>query len=134
MPFEAWEPPAEAVRDLQSIARRIHALTVDRARERNRLQSITDIASASHVVVNDIEVNLRHLSRRIDELIRQAMKLVEGDKQLRAAYGHLTSVRDIAQKSAVLLLGELATLPDDMSVSRSLMRDSNQKSTSQAHL
>lgn len=116
MPFEAWKPPPEAVRNLQAIARRIHALTVDRARERNRLQSTTDSASASQVVVNDIEVNLRHLTRRIDELTRQATRLVESDEQLRAAYGHLVSVRGIAQKSAVLLLGELATLPDDMSV------------------
>jgi transposase len=116
MPFEAWKPPEEAVRDLQAIARRIHALTVDRAREKTRLQSITDSASASQVVVNDIEVNLRHLTRRIEELVRQATRLVESDEQLRAAYGHLVSVRGIAQKSAVLLLGELATLPDDMSV------------------
>jgi transposase len=116
MPFEGWEPPTEVVRDLQAIARRIQALTVDRARERNRLQSTTDSASASRVVVNDIEVNLRHLARRINELIRQATRLVESDEQLRAACGHLTSVRGIAQKSAVLLLGELATLPDDMSV------------------
>jgi transposase len=68
------------------------------------------------VVVNDIEVNLRHLTRRIEELVRQAMKLVSGSPHLRKAYGHLTSVRGIARKSAVLLLGELATLPDDMSV------------------
>lgn len=116
MPFTPWEPPAEAVRELQSIARRIQALTVDRAREKNRLQSTTDSASASRVVVNDIEVNLRHLSRRIDELTRQAVKLVNGSPRLRQAYGHLTSVRGIARKSAVLLLGELATLPKGMSV------------------
>lgn len=116
MPFEAWEPPTEAVRDLQAITRRVQALTVDRARERNRLQSVTDSASASHIVINDIEVNLRHLTRRIDELTRQAMKLVSGSPRLRKAYGHLTSVRGIARKSAVLLLGELAPLPDDMSV------------------
>ena len=116
MPFEAWEPPEEAVRDLQAIARRIQALTVDRAREKNRLQSTTDSVTASRVVANDIEVNIRHLTRRIDELTRQATRLVESDEQLRAAYGHLVSVRGIAQKSAVLLLGELALLPDDMSV------------------
>ena len=113
---------------------------VDRAREKTRLQSTTDSASASQVVVNDIEVNLRHLTRRIDELTRQATRLVESDEQLRAAYGHLVSVRGIAQKSAVLLLGELATLPDDMSVRQwvGITGDpptpaSTRKSTSRAH-
>lgn len=68
------------------------------------------------MVINDIEVNLRHLARRIKELVRQAMKHIEGAEGLRRAYGHLTSVRGIAQKSAVLLLGELAMLPAEMTV------------------
>jgi transposase len=101
---------------LQAIARRIEALTVEQTREKNRLQSVTESLSASAVVVNDIEVNLRHLARRIAELVRQAMKCIEGSTRLCRAYGHLTSVRGIAQKSAVLLLGELALLPKQMSV------------------
>lgn len=44
------------------------------------------------------------------------MKRIEGSERLRRAYGHLTSVRGIARKSAVLLLGELATLPEEMSI------------------
>lgn len=116
MPFCAWEPPEEAVASLQAIARRIQALTVEQTRERNRLRSILSSTSASAVVVNDIEVNIRHLGRRIAQLIRQAVKLVDGSARLRTAYGLLTSVRGIARKSAVLLLGELAMLPEGMSV------------------
>lgn len=116
MPFSSWEPPSDAVAELQAIARRIQALTVERSREKNRLTSLTDSATASHVVQNDIEVNIRHLTRRIDELVRQAMTVVHSSTVLTEAYSHLTSVRGIAQKSAVLLLGELAILPDDMSV------------------
>lgn len=44
------------------------------------------------------------------------MKLIDGSDQLRGAYGHLVSVSGIARKSAVLLLGELAMLPEDISV------------------
>lgn len=116
MPFRPWQPPEEAVAELQAIARRIQALTVEKAREKNRLKSVTQSRSASAVVVNDIEVNLRHLARRIAELVRQAMKCIEACEDLGRAYGHLTSVRGIAQKSAVLLLGELAMLPAQMSV------------------
>ena len=116
MPFTPWKPPEEAITELQAIARRIQALTIEQTREKNRLQSIRDSRSASEVVVNDIEVNLRHLARRITELVRQSMKRIEGSERLRRAYGHLTSVRGIARKSAVLLLGELATLPEQMSI------------------
>ncbi|MBB4090964.1 IS110 family transposase [Salinibacter ruber] len=116
MSFSPWEPPPEATRELRAIARRIQALTVERTREKNRLQSLTDSRSASSVVENDIEVNIRHLKRRINELLRQAMACVNSSEPLTKAYGHLTSVRGIAEKSAVLLLGELAMLPSDMSV------------------
>lgn len=66
--------------------------------------------------MNDIEVNIRHLSRRIAKLVRQSMRLVEGTETLLATYNRLTSVRGIAQKSALLLLGKLAMLQEGMTV------------------
>jgi len=68
------------------------------------------------VVTNDIEVTIRHLKRRIEELTRQAMKVIRRSASLRRAYSPVTSVRGIATKSAVQLLGELMVLPEDMSV------------------
>ena len=68
------------------------------------------------MVTNDIEVNLRHLQRRIDGMVRQALKVVAGSERLSKAYGHLASVRGIAEKSAVELLGELLCLPEGMTV------------------
>lgn len=116
MPFRAWSPPSGAVVALRSIARRIADLAVETARERNRLHAAGASQATSSVVVNDIKVNLRHLERRTDEMVRQAVKLVESHARLRRAFGHLTSVRGIAAKSAVQLLGELLVLPAGMSV------------------
>ena len=92
MSFSPWEPPPEATRELRAIARRIQALTVERTREKNRLQSLTDSRSASSVVENDIEVNIRHLKRRINELLRQAMACVNSSEPLTKAYGHLKTM------------------------------------------
>jgi len=116
MPFEPWEPPEEAARELRAITRRIQALTVERAREKNRLHAHQASRMASAVVTNDIEVNLRHLTRRIDELIRQALQVLRQSDNLHSAYRRLVSTPGIAQKSGILLLGELALLPKDMSV------------------
>lgn len=116
MPFEAWQPPDQAHRELQAITRRIQALTVERAREKNRLHAVASSQTASRVVINDIEVNLRHLTRRIDELLRQARKVVCASDPLQEAFEHLLSIPGVAHKSATLLLGEIALLPDDMSV------------------
>lgn len=116
MPFEAWEPPDEAYRELRAITRRIQALTVERAREKNRLHAVAASQTASRVVINDIEVNIRHLTRRIDELLRQARKVVCASDPLQEAFDHLRSIPGVACKSATLLLGEIALLPADMSV------------------
>jgi transposase len=77
MPFVAWQPPATHLLELRSIARRIAALVVERTRERNRLHALRATAEASAVVDNDIEVNVRHLERRIALLSAQAVALLD---------------------------------------------------------
>lgn len=114
MPFVVWGPPEEAVLELRAIARRIADLTVERSREKNRLSALRTSASHSRLVARDIGVNIRHLDRRIDRLVEQAVALVEEHAELSKAYGHLTSVKGIAAKSAVAILPELLVLPSDM--------------------
>jgi transposase len=114
MPFEPWSPPEAAVLELRAVARRIADLTVERAREKNRLSALRSSGAHSRLVAHDVEVNLRHLTRRIDRLVEQAVAMVEAHQGLSRAYGHLTSVRGVAAKSAVAILSELLVLPADM--------------------
>jgi transposase len=116
MEFVPWVPPAESVRALRAIARRLATLTAERASEQNRAHAAAASAATPAVVVNDIAVNVRHLQRRLAELHRQALALIENDLDLTRAYRHLTSVRGIAAISAIQLLGELLVLPADMTV------------------
>lgn len=114
MPFEAWSPPEPALVELRAMARRIADLTVERAREKNRLAALRSSEAHSRLVANDVEVNLRHLGRRIDRLVEQAVTLIQEHAALAKAYGHLTSVKGIAAKSAVAILPELLVLPAGM--------------------
>jgi transposase len=116
MPFVVWQPPAAEVLDLRGIARRIAALVVERTRERNRLHAVQATAAQLAVVVNDIEVNIRHLERRIELLTAEAVALISTHAGLHRAFERLTSVPGIATHSAVQLLPELLVLPDDMTV------------------
>lgn len=116
MEFVPWVPPAQPVRHLRAIARRIAALTVERTSEQNRAHAAAASAATPAVVVNDIAVNVRHLQRRTDALQRQALALIQTDPDLTQAYHHLISVRGIADTSAIHLLGELLVLPADMTV------------------
>lgn len=114
MPFEAWSPPDPALVELRAMARRIADLTVERAREKNRLAALRSSEAHSRLVANDVEVNIRHLGRRIDQMVEQAVALVQEHAALAKAYGHLTSVKGIAAKSAVSILPELLVLPAGM--------------------
>lgn len=114
MPFEPWSPPDETVLELRAMARRIADLTVERAREKNRLSALRSSQAHSRLVANDVEVNIRHLGRRIERLVEQAVALIMTHERLAKAYRHLTSVRGIAAKSAVLMLPELLVLPVGM--------------------
>jgi transposase len=116
MPFETWKPPAAHAFDLRAISRRIEALTKTATQEKNRLHAAVSFEEMSEVVRNDIEVNVRHLERRIELLRDQARELIAKHPDLERAFQHLTSVKGIATAAGIQLLAELAVLPSDMDV------------------
>ena len=61
-------------------------------------------------------MNIRHLDRRIDLLTKQAMKLADEHAGLAQSFRRVTTVKGIAKRSAVQILGELLVLPEDMNV------------------
>lgn len=116
MPFILWQPPSAEVLELQQIARRIQALIVERSREKNRLRVAMATVTTSAIVINDIEVNIRHLGRRINQLEKQALKRIAESAPMEQAHQHLTSVPGISHRSAVQLMAEILVLPKGLSV------------------
>lgn len=116
MEFRPWNPPTREKLELRALARRCYALTKLRTQEKNRLHAYESCEALPESVRNDIEVNIRHLDRRIAQLEKLAMDLVSRVPPLRQAMGHLVSVKGIAQTSALHILAELILLPEDMDV------------------
>jgi len=116
MPFEAWKPPEAHCFNLRAISRRIEALTKNATQEKNRLHAATTFDEMTDVVRNDIEVNIRHLERRIERLREQARELIREYPDLESAFLHLISVKGIAQAAGIQILAELSILPKDMDV------------------
>lgn len=104
-----WQPPRQAIWDLRAIARRTDVLTRQRAAERNRLH-----ASRSALISSDIEVNIRHLQRRIDQLQGKASEPIEHDNELLQTFTLITTISGIAEASAIRIMGEILMLPKDM--------------------
>ena len=68
------------------------------------------------LVRRDIEVNIRHIERRIEHLRDQALTLIGQHGALLQAFELLVSIKGIAEASAISILGELVVLPTDMTV------------------
>ena len=115
MPFVSWQPPRQAALALRAFARRIAALVKIRSQEKNRLHAAEHCREMPAAIRRDIEVNLRHLERRIQRLEEQAVDVVWEDRVLRHDLVVLTSIRGVARASALQILAELRVLPDDLS-------------------
>ena len=116
MPFKAWTPPDPECMDLRAISRRIEAMTKSATQEKNRLHAADAFDEISDVVRNDIQVNIRHLEKRIARLRDQALTLIASHPELARRFRHITSIKGIADAAGIQVLAEIAVLPDDMSV------------------
>lgn len=114
MPFVSWQPPRDAALALRAFARRIAALVKIRSQEKNRLHATEHCRELPAAIRNDIEVNLRHLDRRIQQLEEQAVDVVWADQMLRHDLVLLTSIRGVARASALQIVAELRVLPNDL--------------------
>ena len=116
MVFVTWTPPEAAILELRGMSRRMQALTTERSRERARLHQAHATRTTSAIVINDIEVNIRHLERRLEIMLEQAICAIRRQDKMSTAFELLTSIRGIAEKSAVMILPEILILPRGMSV------------------
>lgn len=114
MPFAAWQPPRAEVLSLRAIARRLAALTGQRTQAKNHLHAAKASCRTPTVVMKDIQLTIRQLEDQIDRLQSAALELIAQDEYLNEVLALLTSVKGIAETSAIQLMGELLVLPDDM--------------------
>jgi transposase len=114
MPFTAWQPPTPEILELQAINRRIVQLDTELTREKNRRHASEFAGVGADAIANDIEVNIRHLERRIERMHESGLQLVRGVPALATKLRHLVSTKGIAKASAMRLLAELLVLPDDL--------------------
>jgi transposase len=116
MPFRAWRRPAENTLAFWAIARRLEALTAQRAAEKNRQHA----AGLSHAmpaeVRREIARSLRFLERSIARLQQEAQRRIAADAQLQRRYELLCSIPGVGVVSALHTLAELALLPEDRDV------------------
>lgn len=112
--FRSWQAPADHLLALQGIGRRIYQLNAEKIRENNRLEAVEHQGKAGKLVAADLKKSIQQIETRIGTLEKAGMELVKEHPALGRAFELITSVRGIAARSALRLLGELLLLPSDM--------------------
>lgn len=116
MDFLAWQPPSSKALELRTLTRHLNTLTEQRAAEKNRRHALSRGLSAGKAAQRSLERHIRWLDREIQKLEAQALAIVKQQPELHESFKILCSVRGIAQRSAIKILGEICLLPPGMSV------------------
>jgi transposase len=115
MDFVAWTRPSNEKIALRGYARRIHALTKQKAAAKNQLHALTATAQTPKSVLKDANLAITQLEKRIDSLTAAALVLIDKHPELKRVLHLLIDIKGIAETSAIALMGELLLLPPDLS-------------------
>jgi transposase len=115
MPFEPWTEPDLACRQLRTIMRQVRALLKAQVSLQNQLAAVSATRLTPASVVRSAERAIRDLKRETEGLYKAAQQLVQGEPELAQKLRLLQTIKGIALKSALQLLGELCVLPPGLS-------------------
>lgn len=114
MEFKEWVVPSDNCLKIQAIGRCIHQLKQERVREKNRLHAASYHHVMQSAINENVEQHINHIEAQIKELENKALDVIESEPKQRQRYDLLTSIKGISKRSAILILGELICLSEDM--------------------
>lgn len=114
MDFVPWTRPSAEALELRAFARRIDALTRERAASKNQQHALCACQDTPKAVLHDVKLAIVQLQKRIERLAAQARSLIKQYPALEKNFQLLVSIKGVAQTSAIALLGELGVLPQGL--------------------
>jgi len=115
MDFVAWTRPSNETIALRSFARRIDAITSQKAAAKNHLHALTATSETPKAVIKDAKLAITQLEKRIDRLTAEALIMIGKHPELTRILQLLIGIKGIGNTSAIALMGELLLLPPDLS-------------------
>ena len=112
MPWESWKPPSSTALRLRAITRAIESLGVMHTQENNRAHALCSSQALPALVLRERQRHQRYLENRMQQLRREARRLVARDAELDRRYRLMLTVTGIGETSALQILGELVVLSD----------------------
>ena len=115
MDFVKWTSPVGEVLDIRACGRRLVSLGKEKTKAKNQLHAFSRTRRTPRFVIDDIHLSIEQIEAQVDKLISHALRLIKQCEFLKERYRRLTSMKGVANKTAIKLLGELGVLAMDMS-------------------
>lgn len=115
MPFQAWEPPPKAWRELRSYGRFLVQLTEAGAADRNRLHALLHTPDSPAFLRTELKRKMATNDKRIARVRAKAVALIQANDYLKVRFENLVTIKGVAETAAVSILSELVTLPETLS-------------------
>lgn len=115
MDFVAWCSPDQEVFALRACGRRLLSLTKQKTKAKNQLHAVSLTKRMPLFIIEDIKLTIEQLENQIDSLISHALLVIKHNPMLLSRYHRLISMKGVADKTAIKLLGELGVLEWGMS-------------------
>ena len=114
MTFEVWKKPSDECITLRAIARRIAALTKQKAQTKNQLHALISTEETPKLVIEKTREMIEFFEQQIQVHRDAGLKLMQQYGELKEVFQLIISIKGIAAASAIQLLAELMILPQDM--------------------
>ena len=103
MDFVPWTRPSPEALGLRAFARRIEALTRDRAASKNQQHALCACQDTPKAVLQDVKLAIAQLQKRIERLSAEARSLIKQHPPLEQNFQLLVSIKGVAQTSAIAI-------------------------------
>lgn len=114
MDFVEWQPPASDLLALRLCGRWLTASNKELTRLKNQLHAFEITQTTPDFIRESAKKRIATLEDEIVALEIQAIEIIDKNKDLQAKYLLLTSIKGIADKTAIKILGEVLVLSPDM--------------------
>lgn len=116
MPFVEWQRPGEESLEIRALARRIAATNKIKVQVKNQLHSLGFLQETPEIVMAQTKELIKMLDEQVEKYRKRALEIIQQSTMLNQSYKFITSVKGIAEASAIQLLGELLVMPRDMTI------------------
>ena len=114
MEFVPWQAPSAEILVLRACSRRLIVLTEQRAKAKNQLHALQATSSTPAFIVEDAMLSIQQLEAQIEQLMKHTLDFIATSGFLQETLDLPVSIKGVAEISAIRLMGELLTLPADM--------------------